>query len=129
MNELFLKLSLLNLFLLLIVYSNTSFHLLSLRLNNPWDMIEFEVPTGHSLVTQPMLQLRPNQTELRSMDISNQIFCRFQKYKRKIPPPSPVFFFDQRGGTVEKLFAYIFRIYKKFGLKDPSMFDSVSVAT
>ena len=43
-----------------------------------------------------------------------------------------VFFFDQRGGTVEELFAYIFGIYKKFGYKNPSILaptDSVSVAT
>jgi hypothetical protein len=36
------------------------------------------------------------------------------------------------GVTVEELFAYIFGISKKFGLKDPSMlapFDSVAVAT
>ena len=44
-----------------------------------------------TLVTQPMLQLRPNQMELRSMDLLNQILCRFQKYKRKVPPPSPLF--------------------------------------
>ena len=43
---------------------------------------------GYTLVTQPMLQLRPNCTELRSMDLFNQILCRFQKYKRKVPPPS-----------------------------------------
>ena len=41
-----------------------------------------------TLVTQPMLQLRPNCTELRSMDYYHQIFCRFQKCKRKVPPPS-----------------------------------------
>ena len=41
-----------------------------------------------ALVTQPMSQLRPNRTELRSMDLSDQILCRFQKYKRKVPPPS-----------------------------------------
>ena len=39
-----------------------------------------------SLVTQPMLQRRPNRTELRSMDSYNQIFSRFQKFKRKVPP-------------------------------------------
>merc|ERR1712129_333662 len=44
-----------------------------------------------SLVTQAMLQLRPNYTELRSMDLFNQILCRFQKYKQKVPPPSPLF--------------------------------------
>ena len=45
---------------------------------------------AYSLVTQPMLQLRPNQTELRSMDYYHQIFCRFRKCKRKVPPPSPL---------------------------------------
>jgi hypothetical protein len=44
--------------------------------------------TAPSLVTQPMLQLRPNCTELRSMDSYIQILCRFQKCKRKVPPPS-----------------------------------------
>ena len=32
-----------------------------------------------SLVTQPMLQRRPNGTELRSMDPYIQILCRFQQ--------------------------------------------------
>ena len=41
-----------------------------------------------TLVTQSMLQLTPNCSELRSMDLFNQILCRFQKYKRKVPPPS-----------------------------------------
>ena len=41
-----------------------------------------------SLVTQPMLQRRPNPTELRSMDSFIQILCRFQKCKQKVPPPS-----------------------------------------
>jgi hypothetical protein len=40
------------------------------------------------LVTQPMLQCRPNRTELRSMDSYIQILCRFRKCKRKVPPPS-----------------------------------------
>ena len=53
-------------------------------------VFQAKVP-GKSLVTQPMLQLRPNQTKLRSMDLFNQILCRFQKYKRKVPPPSPLF--------------------------------------
>ena len=35
-----------------------------------------------------MSQLRPNCTELRSMDYYHQIFCRFRKCKRKVPPPS-----------------------------------------
>ena len=37
---------------------------------------------------QPMLQRRPNWTELRSMDSYIQILCRFQKCKRKVPPPT-----------------------------------------
>ena len=41
-----------------------------------------------SLVTQPMLQCRPNPTELRLMDSYIQILCRFQKCKGKVPPPS-----------------------------------------
>ena len=41
-----------------------------------------------SLVTQPMLQRRPNRTHLRSMDSCIQILCRFQKCKQKVPPPS-----------------------------------------
>ena len=45
---------------------------------------------GFSLVTQPMIQRRPNLTELRSMDSYIQILCRFQKSKRKIPPRSPL---------------------------------------
>ena len=43
-----------------------------------------------TLVTQPMLQLRPNCSELRLMDYYHQIFCRFRKCKRKVPPPSPL---------------------------------------
>ena len=43
--------------------------------------------TLYTLVTQPMSQLRPNRTELRSMDYYHQIFCRFRKCKRKVPPP------------------------------------------
>ena len=45
-------------------------------------------PFANSLVTQPMLQRRPNRTELRSMDSYIQILCRFQKCKRKVPQPS-----------------------------------------
>ena len=41
-----------------------------------------------SLVTEPMLQRRPNPTELRSMDSYIQILCRFQICKQKVPPPS-----------------------------------------
>ena len=43
---------------------------------------------AYSLVTQPMLQRRPNRTELISMDSFIQILCRFQKCKRKVPPLS-----------------------------------------
>ena len=43
-----------------------------------------------SLVTKPRLQCRPNRRELRSTDSSIQILCRFQKCKRKVPPPSPL---------------------------------------
>ena len=38
------------------------------------------------LVTQPMMQSRPNPTELRSMDSYIQILCGFQKNKQKVPP-------------------------------------------
>ena len=48
--------------------------------NEIWDRL--------TLVTQPMLQRPPNRTELRSMDSYIQILCRFQKCKRKVPPPS-----------------------------------------
>ena len=41
-----------------------------------------------TLVTQPMMQRRPNCTELRLMDSYIQILCRFQKSKQKVPPPS-----------------------------------------
>ena len=41
-----------------------------------------------TLVTQPMLQRRPNRMELRLMDSYIQILCRFRKCKRKVPPPS-----------------------------------------
>ena len=50
--------------------------------------IQNEPRPGLSLVTQPMLQ--PNPTEFRSMDYYHQIFCRFRKCKRKVPPPSPL---------------------------------------
>ena len=49
------------------------------------------VPVSTALVTQPMLQRRPNPTELRLMDSYIQILCRFQKCKRKVPPPSPLY--------------------------------------
>ena len=51
-------------------------------------VVVFQLYISQSLVTQPRLQLTPNQTELRSMDLYNQIFCRFQKCNQKVPPPS-----------------------------------------
>ena len=57
----------------------------------------------------------------------------FFSWKKKFTSiKNDVFFFDQRGGTVEELFAYIFGIYIKFGYKDPSILapsNSVTVAT
>ena len=53
-------------------------------------VIYFVLTIHHTLVTQPMMQRRPNQTELRSMDSYTQILCRFQKSKQKVPPPSPL---------------------------------------
>ena len=44
----------------------------------------------NTLVTQPMSQLRTNWSELRSMDYYHQMFCRFRKCKRKVPPPFPL---------------------------------------
>ena len=79
----------------------------------------------YALVTQPMLQLRPNWTELRSMDYYHQIFCRFRKCKRKVPPPSPLrndceksWFFSKILGMI-LFFSLIkfFRPYKDFWSK------------
>ena len=53
-------------------------------------LLSGEFWAGQAVVTQPMLQLRPNWSELRSMDYYHQIFCRFRKCKRKVPPPSPL---------------------------------------
>ena len=39
-------------------------------------------PFIYTLITQPMLQRRPNRTKLRSMDSYIQILCLFQKCKR-----------------------------------------------
>ena len=41
-----------------------------------------------ALVTQPMLRCQPNRKELRLLDSYIKILCRFQKCKRKVPPPS-----------------------------------------
>ena len=51
---------------------------------------KIQATVDSTLVTQPMLQLRPNWSELRSMDYYHQIFCRFRKCKQKVPPPSPL---------------------------------------
>ena len=51
-------------------------------------MQSFLIILAISLATQPMLQHRPNSTELRSMDSYTQILRRFQKKKQKVPPPS-----------------------------------------
>ena len=55
---------------------------------------------GNTLVTQAKFQRRPNCTELRSIDSYNRIFSRFQKYKRKVPPTSPLF--GQKKNVVKK---------------------------
>ena len=63
---------------------------------NPWFVFGsgFKSRLGYNgvctLVTQPMLQRRPNRTELRSMYSYIQILCRFQKNKLKVPQPSPL---------------------------------------
>ena len=58
-------------------------------MNIPYSMV-VDCDILNLLVTQPMLQRRPNCTELRLMDSYIQILCRFQKCKRKVPPPSPL---------------------------------------
>ena len=62
--------------------------LLGHRTAHRWDEGERTRTTSPSLVTQPMLQQRPNRTELRSLDSYIQILSRFQKCKQKVPPPS-----------------------------------------
>ena len=52
--------------------------------------------------------------------------------KKFVIKKNSFFIFQYGGGTVEELFAYIFRIYKKFGGNNPSILattNSVSVAT
>jgi hypothetical protein len=66
-----------------------------------------------ALVTQPMMQRWPNPTELRSMDYYHQIFCRFQKCKRKVPPPSPLSN-DFEKNWVFLLFFLSFCSFKRF---------------
>ena len=69
-----------------------------------------------TLVTQPMLQLRPNCTELRLMDYYHQIFCRFRKCKRKVPPPSPLSNDFEKSWFFSKILVmfFIFFANKKF---------------
>ena len=57
------------------------------KLKTPWYKLHLtEEAYSHELVTQPMIQRRPNPRELRSMDSYVQILCRFQKSKQKVPP-------------------------------------------
>ena len=55
------------------------------------------------IVTQPMLQRQLNRTELRLMDSFIQILCRFQKCKRKVPPPD-FFLWSPKVGFEKKNF-------------------------
>ena len=86
----------------------------------------------NTLVTQPMLQPTPNQTELRLM-VSEFIFILDSKnVSEKFTPEKMVFFtylpwgtkgknLKKRifsGVTVEELFAYIFGIYIKKGFRN-----------
>ena len=61
-----------------------------------------------TLVTHPMLQLRPNCMELRSMDLFNQILCWFQKCKQKDPPPSLPPFENKKVGVFCWFFLKVF---------------------
>ena len=88
---------------------------------------------GTTLVTQPRLQLTPNQTELRLM-VSKSIFNVDSKNVSKkfltVTPKkilflslwSPKVGFEKKnifsGVTVEELFAYIFGIYIKKGFRN-----------
>ena len=56
--------------------------------SNPSKLLGKLKETIKAIVTQPMLQRRPNRTELRSMDSYIQISYRFHKSKQKGPPPS-----------------------------------------
>ena len=60
-------------------------------MSEPWAWGAISPPHfDQALVTQPMMQCRPNPTELRSIDSYNQILCRFQKNKQKVYPLSPL---------------------------------------
>ena len=63
---------------------------------------------GKALVTQLMLQRRPNRMELRSMDYYHQIFCRFRKFKRKVPPPSLLSNDFEKSWVFSKILVMIF---------------------
>ena len=91
-----------------------------------------------------LVTCRSNQTELRWKDSYIKILCRFQKCKRKVPPPSPWisflrFFplvpqsrFWKKKKNRGELFPCIFGIYIKFVLKNHLIltpFDLVDVAT
>ena len=57
-----------------------------------------------ALVTQPMLQRRPNRTEFRPIDSYIQILCRFQKCKRKVPLTSLLNIENHPSDIVHKFF-------------------------
>ena len=62
-----------------------------------------KVIVGCSLVTQPMLQHRPNRTELRSMDYYHQIFCRFRKSEKFLHRPPSVIMILKKIGFFQKI--------------------------
>ena len=66
-----------------------SYSLFVLSETLPTYLFAFVKSNDISLVTQSMMQRRPNPMELRSIDSYIQILCRFQKSKRKVPPSSP----------------------------------------
>ena len=66
-------------------FTSTSFYIFLCQFHS---LLKF--PTVSPLVTQPMMQRRPNPTELTSMDSYIPIICRFQKSKGKVPRPSPL---------------------------------------
>ena len=56
-----------------------------------------------SQVTQPMLQLRPNPTELRSMDYYHQIFCVVPKIYLHIVPVTNILCQNKRWFAFSKI--------------------------